>query len=425
MKTQFYIASIREGNGKTIFALALMRALSRRGLAVQPFKGGADFGDPLLHAIATNADSVNLDLWLLSTHQLQHLYNRWGESADVCIVDGHGGLYDGYSHSQGSDASIACCLRMPVVLLVNARNMASTVAPLIYGFRQFPGGAQIAGVVFNQVSSTSHYALLRDACHEAGVECFGYLPNIDDCKLSTRHVGLTTTVRRQYSSIIDRISLQIEQSIQIDKLLACTQQAFPCAYSLPYSSDTTDEEFPTSSGNLRIALASDPAFNFIWQHRLQQLRQQGTIVRFSPVYGSDLPPADVVYLPGGYPELFARQLARRHRLKQQLADFASAGGRIIAEGGGVAFLGHSLTTHVGGTAYPMCNILPLDFTIADAHLIQGYRQWNGNRGYEHRYIRLLNPSQSCRVVCNVKGVPTDSFFICQDNVMASSAHFMC
>ncbi|MDO4950281.1 MAG: AAA family ATPase, partial [Bacteroidales bacterium] len=354
-----------------------------------------------------------------------HLYNQCGESADVCIVDGHGGLYDGYSHSRGSDAGIARCLRMPVVLLVNARHMASTVAPLIYGFRQFPGGAQIAGVVFNQVSSTSHYALLRDACHEAGVECFGYLPHIDDCKLSTRHIGLTATVRRQYSSIIDRIGLQAEQSLQIDKLLACTRQPFPCPYSLPYSSDTADGEFPPPSGNLRIAMASDPAFNFVWLHRLQQLRRQGAVVRFSPVYGSDLPPADVVYLPGGYPELFARQLARRHRLKQQLADFASAGGRIMAEGGGVVFLGRSLTLRAGGTAYPMCDILPLDFTLADTRLVQGYRQWDGSRGYEHRYVRLLNPPPDSQAACNAKGAPAEGFLIRQGNIVASSAHFVC
>jgi len=425
LKAQFYIASVQEGNGKTVFALALMRALSRRGLSVQPFKGGADFMDPLLHAIAVDTESVNLDTWLLSTHQVQHLYNHHGEMADVCIVDGHGGLYDGYSHFQGSDASIARCLHLPVVLLVNARNMASTVAPLIYGFRHFPEGAHLAGVVFNQVSSASHYALLRDACHEAGVECFGYLPNTEECKMSIRHVGLTATLRRQFSSDIERISLLVEQNTQIDKLLASTQQSFPCAYSLPYSSDMTDEELPHPSGHLRIALASDPAFNFIWQHRLQQLRQQGSIIRFSPVYGSDLPAADVVYLPGGYPELFARQLSRRHRLKQQLADFASSGGRIIAEGGGVVLLGRSLTTHSGGTAYPMCGILPLDFTLADMHLTQGYRQCNDCRGYEHRYFRLLNTPQDSQVVCNVKGSSVDSFHICQGNIIASSAHFVC
>ena len=164
------------GSGKTTFTMGLLRALHKRGLRVQPFKCGPDYIDTQFHTLAADHESVNLDIWMASNTHVQYLYNKYGDGADVCVTEGVMGLFDGYQRMQGSSAEIARLLNIPVVLIVSARSTAYSVAPLIYGFKHFNPAVKIAGIVFNQVSSPSHFAYLREACVDAGVECLGYLP---------------------------------------------------------------------------------------------------------------------------------------------------------------------------------------------------------------------------------------------------------
>lgn len=428
MKPQLLIGSATSGSGKTTFTLGLLRALKKRGLRVQPFKCGPDYIDPQFHALAADNESVNLDTWMASATHVQHLYNKYGEKADVCITEGVMGLFDGYRRMQGSSAEIARLLNVPVVLVVSARSAAYSVAPLIYGFKHFNSHIKIAGVIFNQVSSPSHFSFLQDACMDAGVECFGCLPTMEEFKIPSRHLGLTLTVKRSMNTLINQAAELIEKYIDIDKLLNICQRSFPCRYTLPYTSEVGIESFTPGTPKLRIAVARDPAFNFIYRENMARLAEVGNITYFSPVYGSDLPEADLVYLPGGYPELFARQLHRRKKLLEALKSYAEDGGKILAECGGMVFLGRSLTARQGGTPYGMAGVLPLDCTMAGSRLHLGYRRvmYNGIelRGHEFHYSNVVVPDALPSVAkqFNVKGIEVSTPLYRYKNVIAGYTH---
>lgn len=428
MKPQLLIGAATSGSGKTTFTMGLLRALKRRGLRVQPFKCGPDYIDTQFHTLAADNDSVNLDTWMASDTHVQHLYNKYGEKADICITEGVMGLFDGYRRMQGSSAEIARLLNVPVVLVVSARSTAYSVAPLIYGFKHFNPTVKIVGVVFNQVSSPSHFSFLRDACLDAGVECLGYLPTTEELKIPSRHLGLTLTVKRSMNALIDQAAELVEKCIDIDKLLNICQRSFPCRYTLPYTSEIGVESFSPAGPKLRIAVARDPAFNFIYRENMARLAEVGNITYFSPVYGSDLPEADLVYLPGGYPELFARQLHRRKKLLDALKTYAEDGGKILAECGGMMFLTRSLTARQGGTAYGMAGVLPLDCTMVGARLHLGYRRLTYNgielRGHEFHYSNVVAPDALPSVAkqFNVKGMEVSTPLYRYKNVIAGYTH---
>ena len=238
MKPQILISAPTAGSGKTLFAMGLMRVLKKRGLAVQPYKCGPDFIDSQYLSIAADCDSVNLDAWMASNTHVQHLYNKYGEQADICVTEGVGGLFDGYRRMQGSTAEMAGLLNLPVVLLINARIAGYSVAPLIYGFKNFYAGIHIAGVVFNQVSSPAHFSHLREACSDANVDCLGYLPNMEEFKLPAKHSVVSVANRRSLDELANAVAAQIEKTVDVNRLLNRCNRNFPCPYTLPYSSDT-------------------------------------------------------------------------------------------------------------------------------------------------------------------------------------------
>ena len=427
MKPQLLIASPVSGSGKTTFTLGLLRILQQRGLRTQTFKCGTDCIDTQYHSIAAGYDSVNLDAWLASDSHIQSVYNKYAEKADVCITEGRMGLFDGYNRMQGSNAHIARLLKIPVILVVNARATAYSVAPVLYGFKHFENLVHVAGVIFNQVASSVHLNLLREACVDAGVECLGYLPIIDDFKLPSRHSGLTLTARRSIDEQIDQIASLVDKYVNVDKLLSLCERIFPCQHILPYTSDSELENRPiTNSKKLRIAIARDPAFCFLSRETIDSLSRNGQITYFSPIYGSDLPEADLVYIPGGYPELFARQLYRRKRLFGQLRNYIENGGKLLAECGGMLLLSHSITARRGGTAYEMADIFPFNFTVTDSRVCTGYRQMNYRklmlRGYESHYTEQLITSENlipAASVYTMRGNTVPSSFYRHNNAYAS------
>ena len=431
MKPQFLLNPLFPDTGKSLLALGLMRALVRRGMSVQTFECGPDFSDAACHAVATGNASVNLDMWYSSRTRVQYLYNTYGEGADVCVIDGATGLFDGYRKWQGSGAEMVQALSVPIILAVNARTASYSLAPVLYGFRHFRQGLRIAGVLFYQVYSSSQYGFLREICADAGVESLGYLPYSDKLRMPSRYSALTSNIKAELDALADRAAELTEKTVDFGKLLNLTTRIFPCAYSLPYTSET--EPRPrVYSKKMSIAVASDPAFHFFYRQNLDYLKELGNVSFFSPVYGNDFPEADLIYFPGGYPELFARQLHRWKRQLQQLREYAEGGGRILAEGGGVILLANSVTVRQGGTAYGMSGILPLDIIVKEARLCAGYRKVElGGRtlkGYECRYFDV-SPSGECTAltlapVQTLKGaVAPTSFFYRYKNVMASTAHF--
>lgn len=385
MKPQLLIGALHSGSGKTTFTMGILRALQRQGLQVQPFKCGPDYIDTRFHALAAGRESVNLDTWLASERHVRDLYARYGADADVCVVEGVMGLFDGYDRMAGSSAAIARLLDIPVVLVVGARSMAYTVAAQLHGMKTFLPGLRLAGVVFNQVSSENHFRFLAQACEDAGLRCFGWLPKVPDLEIPSRHLGLTLAAGQEMERWIDRAADLVTRCFDLPALLDAVCVA---AAEAPAGSSA-------ASGTLRIAVARDAAFNFTYRENLSRLSQLGQVRVFSPLAGDALPEADLVYLPGGYPELFAAELSSRRETMQQLRDYAESGGRILAECGGMIYLSRAIEGVEGGP-YPLCGVLPFSATMDGARLHLGYRrlvdaagrEW---RGHEFHYSAVTAP----------------------------------
>ena len=434
MKPQFLIGGATSGSGKTVFALGLLRALRKRGIKVQPYKCGPGFMDTQLHAISAGVDSVNLDSWFAGRTHLQYVYNKYGEKADVCMIEGNSALFDGYKRMQGSSAEMAQVVSVPVILVVNARSAAYSVAPMLYGYKLFRPQVKIVGVVFTHVSSLTHFSYLKDACNDAGLNSLGYIPFDESLKLPQRHTALTQSVRSEIEEVSEKAAMYVEQNIDLDRILKMCTRIFPCKYTLPYTSDVEETGINYAMHkSLKIAVARDSAFNLLYKENIDRLSAIGHVTYFSPLYSNNLPEADIIYIPGGFPEMFARQLHRRKTLMKQLKDYADKGGKIIAEGGGMVLLSRSLTVREGGSAYEMSGVLPFGCTMIDSHLHTGYRiiemSDKSLRGHEFRFLSIDTENSQLpsdiRIVpvMNTRGAEADSCIYRYRNVIAGFTHW--
>ena len=215
MKTAFLIAAPTSGSGKTTIARGLMALLTRKGYKVQPFKCGPDYIDTKFHAAVCGRPSINLDTFMATPEHVRQLFAHYGEDADVCIVEGMMGLFDGYDRDKGSSAEIAAVLGIPVVLVVDAKSAAYSMAPLLQGFMNFRKDVHIAGVIYNKVGSERHYQMLKQVCDDLGIECFGYLPKSTALEQGSRYLGLDYTETAAPAELLTLI----EQYIAWEKLL--------------------------------------------------------------------------------------------------------------------------------------------------------------------------------------------------------------
>ena len=218
--TSFLIGATSSGCGKTTFTMGILRALRNKGLEVQPFKCGPDYIDPMFHSMASGHESVNLDTWLASEEHVRYLYQHYSKGADISVVEGVMGLFDGFDKSRGSSAEIAGLLDIPVILLVNAKSVAYSVAPLIYGFKHFSDTIKLGGVIFNRVASENHFSYLEQACSDAGVPCLGYLQQNPKLTVPGRHLGLTITAKQEMEELICQAASEVEKHVLIDIILS-------------------------------------------------------------------------------------------------------------------------------------------------------------------------------------------------------------
>lgn len=216
---KYLIGAATSNSGKTTFTIGLLRALTRRGLRVQPYKCGPDYIDTMFHHLASGSESVNLDTFMSSSDHVKEIFAHYGEEADVQIVEGVMGLFDGYDKMKGSSAEIAMLLDIPVILVVNAKSVAYSVAPLIYGFKHFNPQLKIAGVVFNMVASENHYRFLREACEDAGVKCFGYMQKNPELVIPGRHLGLTISAREDMEKLINLAADEVERHVNLEEMI--------------------------------------------------------------------------------------------------------------------------------------------------------------------------------------------------------------
>ncbi len=434
------IGAASSGSGKTTFTLGLLHVLKKRGCRVQPFKCGPDYIDTQYHTMVAGCASVNLDTWLASEDHVKQLYARYGAEADVCVTEGVMGLFDGYDGMHGSSAEIACLLHIPVILVLNARSMAYSAAPILYGYKHFNPAVHIAGVVFNQVAGESHYSYLQQACKDVGVECLGYLPRRSAIEIPSRHLGLTLDEKFRFDAFTDRIATLIEEFVDVDRLLqlasvpleetnsaqtdhlrANPEKACEANITIDKNNGAVSEK-----SSMRIAVARDEAFNFTYCENIRKLEALGEIIYFSPMRDSLLPAAaDLVYLPGGYPEFFLEEISENDSMLYSIASYIKAGGKLLAECGGMMYLCHSIIG-INGVGYPMVGALKQDATMKGMKLHLGYRKLNYNgmalRGHEFHYSHVNNSLPSETTMYNAKGMATNTAFIRYKNAIASYAH---
>lgn len=409
MKPAFLIAATSSGCGKTTLSLGLMRALTRRNVRVQPFKCGPDYIDTQYHRIATGKDSINLDLFMSSEKHVTDLFGRFSESADIGIIEGAMGMFDGFDGMKGSAADVARTLDVPVVLLINAASTSFSVAATIYGFTRFCPDVKVAGVIFNRVGSSNHFAFLQDACKATGVKCFGYIRKNESLQTPSRHLGLSLDSRSGIERFIDAAAAEVENTVDIDRLLEAT------VVDCPACSQVSSEKRRQT-----VAVARDDAFNFIYPANLERLNAD--IVFFSPLHDKVLPKADLVYLPGGYPELYADVLEENQEMRIAIKDFAENDGRILAECGGMIYL----TKKIDGKK--MCGVFPLKTSMKNARLKLGYRKVKFDNfeisGHEFHYSDIIDATglPSVAQQYNIRGEKVATPVYRYKNVFAGYTH---
>ncbi len=364
------IAGTASSVGKTTIATGLAGALRARGLRVQPFKTGPDYIDPTYLTRAAGRPCRNLDTWMLSEATVQELCARAARAADIALIEGVMGLYDGSADGTGSAAHLARLLELPVVLVVDASAMAQSAGALVLGFQRLDPEVRLAGVILNRVASARHASICGDAITAAtGLPILGAIPRDAEVGIPSRHLGLIPEVESPAaSSWFDHLSTLIATHIDLDALLAC---------AAPVASPASTGLFPTSTpaADARIAIARDEAFHFYYQDSLDLLEAWGAeLAPFSPLADSALP-ADcgAVYIGGGFPELFAAALEANAALARALADAAARDVPIYGECGGLMYLGRSLTSFEGERR-TMAGLLPADSVMRGSRLTLGYRE---------------------------------------------------
>ncbi|WP_436923278.1 cobyrinic acid a,c-diamide synthase [Halosimplex amylolyticum] len=356
----FVLAGTSSGVGKTVATLAVIRALEREGLAVQPAKAGPDFIDPSHHEQVAGTPSRTLDRWLQGEAGLRRNYRR-GEG-DVCVVEGVMGLYDG---DGSSTAMVAESLALPVVLVVDASAGMESVAATALGFREYADTAgrdiDVAGVVAQRAHGGRHAEGIRGALPE-GMTYFGRIPPRDDLEIPDRHLGL----HMGGESPVDHDALDAAaEHLRTDRLREVARTP------PDHDGSTVAPDRPTSavsggeSPHRRVAVARDEAFCFVYPATLERLGERAEVVPFEPTAGDDLPDCDGVYLPGGYPERHAAALADSPALAS-VGDRAADGLPVFGECGGLMALSESLTTADGET-HEMAGVLPADVRMHDRY----------------------------------------------------------
>lgn len=423
MRSELLIGAASSGSGKTTFTLGLLRAMARRGFVVQPFKCGPDYIDTRHHQMAAGRSSVNLDRFMMSEKHVEEVYRRYAFPADIAITEGVMGLFDGYDGMQGSSAGIAAELDIPVVLIVNAKSTAYSVAPLLYGFKHFYPKIRIVGAVFNFVASENHYYYLKQACSDAGVEALGYLPKQENIAIPSRHLGLSLDSDFCFDEFADRIADLVDKYVCVDRLLELTTVTRKSEYSKS-KADIQQESF----GSLRITIARDAAFNFVYTENIAYLERLGTITYFSPLTDTSLPPTDFLYLPGGYPELHLPALSENQPMLDAIRSYIQEGGHALAECGGMMYLCRAIIGQDGHT-FPMVGVLGQTATMQPMKLRLGYRtlQWGEFRlsGHEFHYSSIVpaeNALPSCATAFSALGRQVDTPLYHYRNLLAGYTH---
>jgi cobyrinic acid a,c-diamide synthase len=370
MTRAFIVAAPASGSGKTALTLALLALLKRSGVRVAGAKVGPDYIDPGFHAAATGRPCFNLDSWAMRPETLRGLIADSARDADLLVIEGVMGLFDGAATGPGggtgSTADLAAMFDLPVILVMNAKGQGATAGAVLEGLAGHRQGVNITGIIFNQVGGAGHRAILEAAARDARIAPLGFLPRLDALAMPSRHLGLRQAVEiADLDGFLTAAADAIAPHVDLDPLLASGKELVP--------DDASSAPGLPPLGQ-RIAIARDAAFAFAYPAQLESWHRAGAALSFfSPL--ADAAPrddADAIFLPGGYPELHAARLAANHRMRDGVRAAAGRGAAIYGECGGYMVLGEALTDAEGRT-HPMLGLLPVATSFAAPKLHLGYR----------------------------------------------------
>ncbi len=417
--------------GKTTIATGIMKAFSRES-KVQPFKVGPDYIDPTYHTLATGHSSRNLDSFFMSEPQIREAFQRGIDisKSEMGIIEGVRGLYEGISPTGdvGNTASVAKALNAPVILILNSRSLVKSAAAIVIGFKSLDPDVRIEGVILNQVKNRKHYLKTKEAVEKlAKTPVVGGIPRSDEIRVEQRHLGLVPAVERE--NILGHIrdwGQVMEENLDLDALKQIMQGAGP----LPPGREALWKK--GAKKRVKIGVAWDEVFTFYYQENLEALEaNHADLIYFSPLHHEEVPDVDGLYIGGGYPEIFTRELEANISMRQSLVKFHQEERPIYAECGGLMYLTRSINDQ------DMCGIFPyhshmttkpqaLSYVISQAiedNLI--LKKGEIFRGHEFHYSRVEITGKQPKFAFDVlrgNGILSKKDGLMNKNALASYVH---
>jgi cobyrinic acid a,c-diamide synthase len=362
-KSRVLFSAPSSGSGKTMICCGILQALFERGLKVASFKCGPDYIDPMFHEKVIGVSSANLDLFFLDEKKLRSSFIRNSGDADISVIEGVMGYYDGLSAAsdEASSYRVAEALDAPVILIIDARAQSLSALAILKGFKEFRSNSNIQGVIFNRMSPKIYEALKAEV-ENCGIKPLGYVPKAEDMVIESRHLGLVTPNEiSDMSERLHRLAELLEETLDIDEIIKIAQAAPKLEAVSPTGKAIQEQEFPQKPKRLqdvKIAVAKDEAFCFIYKDNLRLLEAFGARLKFfSPLKDEKLPEGTQgILLPGGYPELYAKRLSENSAMRKAVADAVKGGMPCLAECGGFIYL-HRELADMEGEYYPMCGVI--------------------------------------------------------------------
>lgn len=397
------IAAVSSGGGKTTVVTGLLSALRQKGLKVQSYKVGPDYIDPGYHRLASGYPAHNLDSWLMPEDKLREIFIRTSKEADISVVEGVMGLYDGGRSGVSSTAEIAKLLDAPVVLVIDAKSMGASAAAIALGFREYDPQVKLAGVILNRLGSDTHRLMIEKAMQEIGIPVLGAIKRDDSLAMPERHLGLLPVEENQRElEAVEAIGRAVVSQTDLVSIIRLADKAGEMEMADDSNAVTEDDK------NVTIAVARDDAFSFYYPESLRILEKSGArIILFSPLKDKELPFCDGVILGGGFPEMFAEALRCNYTMLESIKNAAESGMPIYSECGGFMYLTQAMIDF-DGIEHTMAGVLPCRVQMNKKLQMVGYVSAEMNtdtvlgpkgtrlHGHEFHFSSEIIPEKDCR-----------------------------
>lgn len=397
------VAAVSSGGGKTTVVTGLLSALRQKGLKVQSYKVGPDYIDPGYHRLASGYPAHNLDSWLMPEDKLREIFIRTSKEADISVVEGVMGLYDGGRSGVSSTAEIAKLLDAPVVLVIDVKSMGASAAAIALGFREYDQQVKLAGVILNRLGSDTHRLMIEKAMQEIGIPVLGAIKRDDSLAMPERHLGLLPVEENQRElEAVEAIGRAVVSQTDLVSIIRLADKAGEMELADDSNAVTEDDK------NVTIAVARDDAFSFYYPESLRILEKSGArIILFSPLKDKKLPFCDGVILGGGFPEMFAEALRCNYTMLESIKNAAESGMPIYSECGGFMYLTQAMIDF-DGIEHPMAGVLPCRVQMNKKLQMVGYVSAEMNtdtvlgpkgtrlHGHEFHFSSEIIPEKDCR-----------------------------